>query len=101
MTRMLLFSLEGKQFGLELDWVRELVAFEGLTQVPVVARWFAGLAVVRGELIAAVDLAPLWSGEATDQRAVTRLVILGSIRAEFALLAEKAEELRLIDDSWL
>jgi purine-binding chemotaxis protein CheW len=98
MDRMLFMSLGGQRFGLELKCLRELVAFEGLTQVPGVPRWFAGLAVVRSELVAVVDLALLLRNTPTDLEAVTKLVVLGTGQPEFACLAEAAEELGIIDE---
>lgn len=98
---MLLLSLAGENFGLEVSCVRELLAFEGLTRVPAVPRWFAGLIFLRSELVAVVDLTLLWREEPCNLKTVTRLVVLGGERAEFALLAETAQELRMIDEERL
>jgi purine-binding chemotaxis protein CheW len=99
--QILLLSLAGERLGLEVNCVRELAVFEGLTRVPAVPRLFAGLIVVRGELVAAVDLALLWRERPTDLNTITRLAVLGAQRPEFALLAETAEELRIIDEQQL
>ncbi len=98
MNQMLLMSLGGERFGLELKCLRELVAFEGLTRVPGVPRLFAGLVVLRSELLAVVDLALLLRNTPTDLQAVTKLVVLGTGQPEFAFLAEAAEELGMIDE---
>jgi purine-binding chemotaxis protein CheW len=101
MKRMLLVSRAGQTFGLELEWVRELAAFEGLTPVPAIPRLFAGVMVLRGEMVAAVDLPLLWREESGRIESVTRVVIVGGERPEFALLAEAAEELRVLDEDHL
>jgi purine-binding chemotaxis protein CheW len=97
LKRMLLMTLGGETFAIEIECVRELAAFDHLTPIPTVPRFFAGLTVVRGELIAVLDLALLWGEQPTDLRSVSRLVVLGGGHAELALLAEKAEELCNLD----
>src|SRR5579875_2711310 len=77
MTQMLLLAAGGEEFPLDLNCVRELLAFEGVTPVPAVPGWFAGLVVVRGELIAAVDFAILLGRQPIALSAVTRVVVLG------------------------
>ncbi len=98
---MLLMSVAEQKLLLDADWVREVLAFEGLTAVAAVPPWFAGLVVVRGELIAVIDLAQLWGRCAASLNTISRLVIVGGEQAEFALLAEAAEELRMIDEGRL
>jgi chemotaxis signal transduction protein len=99
--QILLVSIAGHQVGIDLKSIREVAVFEGLAPMPAVPRLFAGIAVLRGELIAAVNPALLWSDRPADIRAVTRLVVMGASVSEFALLAEKAEELRLVDEQKL
>ena len=55
----------------------EIVQSMKLTPVPLTKPWFAGIAIIRGNLHTVVDFAMFCGGAATQQNANTRLLLLG------------------------
>ena len=76
MIQVLAISVAGESYRIEINCVREVAAFEGLTPLPTVPPLFAGLIILRRELLAVVHLALLSRDTLTDLATVTRLVAL-------------------------
>ncbi|MEW5787020.1 MAG: chemotaxis protein CheW [Pseudomonadota bacterium] len=91
-TSKLGFIAGGRHWLVSLDQINEVVTVPGLTAVPWVKPWFAGVASVRGALYGCVDLAaymglaePLPEGEARLLLAHPRFGINSALRVERAL----------------
>ena len=57
MIELCTFLLGGRRFGVPAADVREVVRFAPPTPVPLAPAWVAGVADVRGEILAAIDVA--------------------------------------------
>ncbi|MBY0522029.1 MAG: chemotaxis protein CheW [Gemmataceae bacterium] len=83
-------ALADERYAVGLSFAQEVVRFREPTIVPGMPAHLVGLVNFRGELLPVVDLRPLLglpTPSATDQ---TRVIVLGSQRAELGLLADRA-----------
>ncbi len=96
------FTLGDEFYALETQHVSEVIRVGDITPVPGAPSFLAGVINLRGEIVAVVDLRPLLG---LGPRAVTdlsRILVLGDERIEFALLVDSTQEvLRLRYDSIL
>ena len=66
----------GQRYLIRLEEAGEVLPVPPLCPVPLTRSWFLGLANVRGNLVAAVDLAEFAGGAATARGAEARLILL-------------------------
>jgi chemotaxis signal transduction protein len=90
--------LGGSRYALPMECVAEVGRPPGLTRVPGLPGWLAGVANWRGRVLAVLDLRPLLAapGAPLDRRA--RLVVLGRGGVPVGLLTEGVEGTYLLDD---
>lgn len=89
-------SWTGLGFRLGTQWfvapredVREVIAPPRTTRVPNAQRWLTGLANVRGELLAIVDLARFFDLPPSDNVRGQRVLVLNSKRMPVGLLVDE------------
>jgi len=88
--------LGGSRYALPMSAVAEVGRPPGLTRVPGLPAWLAGVANWRGRVLAVLDLRPLLAaGEELDRRA--RLVVLNRGGVPVGLLTEGVEGTQLLD----
>jgi purine-binding chemotaxis protein CheW len=88
--------LGGSRYALPMSAVAEVGRPPGLTRVPGLPAWLAGVANWRGRVLAVVDLRPLLAaGDELDRRA--RLVVLNRGGVPVGLLTEGVEGTQLLD----
>jgi purine-binding chemotaxis protein CheW len=56
-TQYLTFFVAGEEVGVEIDGVREIVAFETATRIPSTPAWIRGVMNLRGAVLPVLDLA--------------------------------------------
>lgn len=80
----------GQRYLLRLEEAGEVLPVPPLCPVPLTRSWFLGLANVRGNLVAVVDLAEFAGGAATARGAEARLVLFAErFGARSSLLAAR------------
>ena len=80
----------GRRYLVRLEEAGEVLPVPPLCPVPLTRSWFLGLANVRGNLVAVVDLAEFAGGGATAQGADARLVLFAErFGARSSLLAAR------------
>ncbi|HUR13346.1 MAG TPA: chemotaxis protein CheW [Mycobacteriales bacterium] len=88
--------LGGSRYALPMSAVAEVGRPPGLTRVPGLPAWLAGVANWRGRVLAVIDLRPLLdAGAELDKRA--RLVVLNRGGVPVGLLTEGVEGTQLLD----
>lgn len=56
-SQFLTFTLGSEYFGLELEQTREIIEYSGITEVPLMPNFLAGVINLRGEVVPVIDLA--------------------------------------------
>jgi purine-binding chemotaxis protein CheW len=88
---VLTFALGAERYGVEMSYVREVVRLGDLTRVPDVPEYILGVTNLRGEVLCIVDLRKFLDAPSTGVTDLSRIVVLGTDRAEFGVLADRAD----------
>jgi chemotaxis signal transduction protein len=88
---MIALRIGARWFAVPADRVREVVTFEAITNVPGVAQWVLGVALVRGRVVPVVDLPGMLSTPRAGDAAITRprLVVLARGDDEVAVVTDE------------
>jgi len=86
------FGLANERYAVESRYVREVVRLTDLAPVPGAPEFLAGVANLRGEILAVVDLRRFFGVPARGITDMSRLVVLGGEEAEFGVLADAVSE---------
>jgi purine-binding chemotaxis protein CheW len=96
------FSLGNEKYALETRFVREVVRLGDYTPLPGSPSFLLGVLNLRGEILAVMDLRSFFGIAEQAQTDFSRVLVLGTERAEFGLLADAAQEVcRLRQDEVL
>ncbi len=90
------FRLGNEQYALETSYLREVLRPKEITPLPGAPAFLAGVANLRGQILAVFDLRPFFgiaAGPATEQN---RVMVLGRERIEFGVLTDAVHEVALL-----
>jgi len=90
---VLAFSVGGERYAVETAHVRGVVRLDDLTPVPGTPGYLLGVANLRGEILAVVDLRALFGLAPGGLTGRCWVVVVGAGRPELGLLADEAGEL--------
>jgi chemotaxis signal transduction protein len=100
-TEVVLVRLGGSRYALPMQAVAEVGRPPGLTRVPGVPAWLAGVANWRGRVLAVLDLRPLVAGSGAPLDRRGRLVVLNRAGVPVGVLVESVEGTQFLDDEQL
>jgi len=90
------FSLGRERYAMETHYVREVLGVAELSQVPGTPGFFAGLANLRGNLLAVVDLARFLEVPRIADAAFARIIVCGRDDPELGFLADGVDEVTAV-----
>ena len=95
MTLTLVFQIDGRDYGLEIDVVQEIIEDPVRYPVPRSGPFLCGALNVHGEVLPVVDLPALMETTTTERDA--RLVVLSPEQRGVALLVNRVERIVSLD----
>lgn len=98
LTEVIVVRLGGSRYALPMDSVAEVGRPPGLTRVPSLPNWLAGVVNWRGRVLAVIDLRPLLGAPAVELDRRARLVVLNRDGVPVGLLTEGVEGTHLLDE---
>lgn len=87
------FRLGPEAYAIEARWVREVARLSSLTLVPGAPRCFFGVTPWRGEVLPVVDLRAYFGFAPRGVSDLSKMLVLGSDRAELGVLADETESI--------
>lgn len=90
------FTLGAERYGIEMQWIREVVGCSDLARVPGAPAFIAGIINYRGEIVAVVDLRQLFGIASRGLVDMSRVIVVGNERVEFGILASRALEVAAV-----
>lgn len=85
-TQYLAFGLGGEAYAMEIRFVKEVLQFEELTQVPLMPPFIRGVINLRGAVVPVIDLSIRFGRPSTGISRRTCIVILEAPREESAVV---------------
>jgi purine-binding chemotaxis protein CheW len=92
------FALSGERYGIETRYVQEVVRLGGITPVPGVADFVAGLANVRGQILVVFDIRPLLGLPTRDPTDASRIVVCGDAQPDLGLIVDCVGEVATLPE---
>jgi purine-binding chemotaxis protein CheW len=89
---ILTFDLAGEHYAIEARYVQTVLPMKEYGTLPHAPAHFLGLGVVRGELVAIVDLRQLLHVDRPALTDLSRMIVLGTEQAELAIVADLVHE---------
>ena len=89
---VVLFDLAGERYAVETNCVREIVPRREIAPLPGAPNVLAGIANLRGQILAVFDLRPILGIRTPDGAESARVIVLGRDRVEFGILADVVHE---------
>lgn len=96
MIEVLTFALGNEAYAIESRYVHGVARFTDFTPVPGAPEFVLGVTNLRGEVLAVIDLHKFFGVAAKGMTDLSRLVVLGSDRAELGVLADATDEVRAL-----
>ena len=87
--QVVLFELNNQKFAIDIQKVKEINRIPSIIKVPNEKRYLRGIANLRGDVIAIIDLCSLLYGEETQLNESSRVIIVEQRGERFGILAKK------------
>jgi purine-binding chemotaxis protein CheW len=94
--KLVCFVLDGQEYGLAIDSVKETLTMRPLTNVFLTPAWLAGIINLRGDVVAVIDLAHFLGLSPAKKDDTSRIVIARHETLVAGLLADSLTALRTI-----
>lgn len=92
MLEVVSFSVSRERYAIEANYVREIFHVPEITPVPGTPDFLAGVANLRGQILAVVDLRRFFGINVQADVPLARVIVLGQERTEFGVLADAVHE---------
>lgn len=90
------FALGNEEYALETDCLREVLRPREITPLPGTPGFLAGIANLRGQILAVFDLRHLFGLAAGGETELSRVIVLGRERVEFGILTDAVHGVGLL-----
>lgn len=96
--RYLAFDLDEEVFGLEIQFVTEIIGMQTITKIPEVAEYIMGIINLRGKIIPVIDMRLKFGMKAVAYDARTCIIVIDTQDMIVGLIVDKVSEVLSIDD---
>jgi purine-binding chemotaxis protein CheW len=96
LLEVLRFTLAGELYALETTYIREVLRPREITPLPGTPDFLAGIANLRGQIVAIFDLRRFFNLATPAGAELARVIVLGQERVEFGMLADAVHGVDLL-----
>jgi purine-binding chemotaxis protein CheW len=93
----IVFSVNGVEYALPVDWVLQMETFTGVTSVPGTPDYVVGVVTVRGRVVPVVDLRLRFGLPAVPMTHDSRIIVTQVATRVVALRVDSAREVIVLD----
>lgn len=94
--QLIVFSLGGEEFGVEITKVQEIIRMKEITELPNNSEFMAGIINLRGDIISVIDLRKRFEVEQKETKK-TRIIIVEMDSQDVGLIVDSVSEVLRID----
>lgn len=96
--RFLTFSMGKESYGIEIQYVTEIIGIQTITQVPELPDYIKGIINLRGKIIPVMDVALQFKKEPRDYNDRTCVVVIDISDLSIGLIVDSVSEVVTIPD---
>ncbi|MDD5016660.1 MAG: chemotaxis protein CheW [Eubacteriales bacterium] len=96
--RYLTFNLGDEIYGIEIEYVTEIIGRQPITKIPEVADYIKGIINLRGKIIPVIDMRLKFKKEPIDYNDRTCTIVIDTQELIIGLIVDKVSEVISIED---
>jgi len=96
--RYLTFNVGEEVFGLEIEFVTEIISLQPITKIPEVASYIKGIINLRGKIIPVIDVRLKFKKEEIPYNERTCIVVIDADDVAVGLIVDRVSEVLTIND---
>ena len=96
--RYLTFYLDEEVYGIEIEYVTEIIGLQAITKVPEVAAYIKGIINLRGKIIPVVDMRLKFGKTPIDYNDRTCIIVVDTDNMTVGLIVDKVSEVMTIGE---
>lgn len=96
--RYLTFNVGEEVFGIEIEYVTEIIGMQPITQIPEIAEYIKGIINLRGKIIPVIDIRLKFKKDAIDYNDRTCIIVVDTSEIMVGLIVDQVSEVMSIDD---
>lgn len=96
--RFLTFYLGEEIYGIEIEYVTEIIGMQPITKIPEVAAYIKGIINLRGKIIPVIDMRLKFNKASIEYDDRTCIVVVDTDHMTVGLIVDKVSEVMTIDD---
>lgn len=96
--RFLTFNLGEEIYGIEIEYVTEIIGLQQITKIPEVAEYIKGIINLRGKIIPVIDMRLKFNKEPIEYDDRTCIVVVDTQEMIVGLIVDKVAEVLTIED---
>lgn len=96
--RFLTFYLGEEIYGIEIEYVTEIIGMQPITKIPEVAAYIKGIINLRGKIIPVIDMRLKFNKTPIEYDDRTCIVVVDTDHMTVGLIVDKVSEVMTIDD---
>jgi purine-binding chemotaxis protein CheW len=98
---VLVFSLSGERYAVEMKYVREVSFLSSLTTLPGTPDFLLGIISLRGRIVSVTDLRLFFNLQRKGLSDYNKIILLSNNKMEFAVLADQVDGMQIRDRTQL
>ena len=96
--RYLTFNVGEEVFGIDIEYVTEIIGVQPVTQIPEIADYIKGVINLRGKIIPVIDVRLKFKKDAIEYDDRTCIIVVDTQEIIVGLIVDKVSEVMTIDD---
>ena len=96
--RYLTFNVGEEVFGIEIEYVTEIIGMQPITKIPEIASYIKGIINLRGKIIPVIDVRLKFKKEAIAYNDRTCIIVIDTQEIIVGLIVDKVSEVMTIND---
>lgn len=96
--RYLTFNVGDEVFGIEIEYVTEIIGIQPITKIPEIVDYIKGIINLRGKIIPVIDMRLKFKKDAIAYNDRTCIIVVDTQEIIVGLIVDKVSEVMVIDD---
>jgi len=96
--KLVIFTLAGKEYGVDIAYVREVIRMRKITPVPDAAGYVEGVMSLRGEVAPLINLGKKLGLESKNVTALSRIIVTGLKKKPVGLIVDGVSDVLDIEE---